>query len=232
MTPNGRIPVPDLFKDPMIGSNCLESFLAGPNEDGADNFFPESLLSIVSTSSISRQLYQAVEESADPDKALSSWITIQLVCANLPPRADLLDRIASMVLKTDFAALVRENLANAVLALNCACSQSVHLSNPAVLEHLKEQLLSTAAAMRDLNPPEREIGFVVNAAFYLSTAQKRSSEAVSEFSNLVDLLLENCLPMKSVCRRVVQSLWEDLPIAQAERLVPLLTKLRALSASD
>lgn len=237
-----HMPVPALLRDYTRANNSLSSFLGGDLGKKASTLFAAESANAFECQSLQAIADHALETIADGEDELSGWLSLHTVLGDLPPYEDLSARLKSLIRETDFVALFERNIPAGNFGILTASLQAVHLSDQELRLYLKDQLVALAQLFASWESGEvccsatgkEEFGkskdlsnSLIESALNVALATQSSQEAITEFAEILQELVETWVSLVPACRPIVQALSEGLPIAQAQCFWPLLVRLRA-----
>jgi len=236
-----RVPVPALLADYTQAGNSLSSFLGGDVGDKSLAFMSEEDAGFFKQSSLQALVEQAVAALVEGENTFSNWLLIYAVLVGFPPYEDIKEQLESLTRQTDFVGLFEEDLLAGHFAISAASLQVGHFANEDTRLYLKDQLLKAArffadresgeiscsAEGRDALGAQDLCASLVESALNVAIAAQRPQDMVAEFAEMLTQLVETWRPMIALCKPIVQALSEALPISDAQRLWPLLIRLRA-----
>ena len=231
-----------LLRDSKLAGDCLGSFLALDcgvafytlleNETG-QTFKGESLVS-----SLQEALDRIITGS---DQTLAfDWALVHSIIGDLPPPQDCVEKIKKCLYQIDFVVLFEKDPLFGGLVIQTLCSQVGNLHDEDLRLHMKGQLLriaehlaKTPKASGDQLPDD---GFdekakinavLLESALFLALAVVPKDSSAAEFGRITIQMIESWGDPAKEYRPIIQRFCEELPLAHARDLWPLLIRLRA-----
>jgi len=224
-----RWPNLGLLRDPTLARNSLGSFLGGDRLERLLPLLGGEDASMLTSSSLRALVEQALDKLAESSSHVVAWMQLFAVLGDLPPYEGLADRLRAVISGTDFASLFRLDVETAAFALQVASLQVSNLDDENLRHYLREQLVKTAQALaeRDSGDVLKVRPLLVECALRVSLPAQSSQVVVGEFVDLLTQLVIAWNAMIPKVKPVVQVLYDELPISQAQQFCPLLVRLRA-----
>lgn len=236
------VPVPPLLRDVTQARNSLGSFLGGDRGERLSSLLGAEDTGEFTCYSPQVLAEQAVSTLAEASDEFSAWLLLHAILGDLPPREDLADRFKVTIRQTDFAGLFKKNPGLGCIAIETSSLQVINVGDEYLRSHLKDQLVKIAqlfaglesddvdcstASADDFGKPRDMCLVLIESALNISIAAQPPEDVIAEFATLLTQLVNAWQSMISVCRPIVQRLYEELPIAQAQQFSTLLVRLRA-----
>jgi tetratricopeptide (TPR) repeat protein len=236
-----RLPVLPLLRDPTQVPNSLASFLGGDRGEKLSALLGVEDAGALTRSSLQALAEQMVDKLAEASDEFWIWSLLNAVLGDSPPYDNLVDRLKSIILQTDFVSLFEKNADLGYIALQTASLQVINLGDEYLRSYLKDQLVKIAQLFADLETGEVGRGtesadgfesgdmcrLLIESVLNISIAVQLPQDVIAEFADLLTQLVGVWHSMIPVCRPIVQRLCEELPIAQGQQFWPLLVRLRA-----
>ena len=240
---NIKYQITSLLNDTTLAKNGLNSFLAGDiRANGLSVLFEKEDAEKLSSLALSKLAEQFVNSLSEDSNNLRAWMHLYAVCGSFPPYESLFGKLKEIILKTNFANLVQEDLKNGGSVILVASQQAINLADQDVCNYLRDQLvkISELLANRGINETSLSTNnksdsnirgniciFLLDSALNISIALQSSEGIVTEFKNIIIQLIDSCNSLAPIFRPIIQRLCEELPSSQAKNLWPLLVRLRA-----
>lgn len=236
------VPVAPLLRDLTQARNSLGSFLGGDRGERLSSLLRTEDASDFARLSLQGLAEQAVDTLTEASDEFSAWLLLHAVLGDLPPREDLAYRLKTTMRETDFVGLFEKDAGLGYIAIQTASLQVINLGDEHLRDHLKDQLVKIAQLFAGLEAGEVDCGTVsaddfgesrdvflllIESALNISIAAQPPQDVIAEFAALLAQLVRAWQSMIPVCRPIVQRLYEELPIAQAQQFSTLLVRLRA-----
>jgi hypothetical protein len=229
-----------LLRDPTLARNNLGSFLGGDRGERLSSLLGSEQASLYSRQALRSLVENKLADLGKPDQEHLIWASIHAVIGDLPPYADLVDRLVEAVRQTDFVDLVRSNVQTGLLALHTAAQLAMNVGDEALRSRLKGQLVDVARILgeADSGPDggrasveelmERpELSPLLDGTLALAVAADSSERVHSEFAALIGELVSVWPSTVTLFKLTVLRLCEELPVSQSKHYWPLLIRLRA-----
>jgi len=238
------LPALSLLRDAARAPNNLDSFFGGDHRDRLSALLNAGEAEGFSSASLQALAHDAVATLTQSANRFEKWAQLHAVLGGLPAYDDIRAPLIALLIGTDFSALVDEDERCGIFAMHIACLQAINLKDESLCQHLQLHFSAiveivkrksgglTKPANADTSADQREhlkqsFFLLLDSALNLAIATNLESRSVQEFTRLAGVLLEGWSHMVPECRRTFQRLCEELPIAQAMDLWPLLVRLRA-----
>ncbi len=233
-----RVPDPTLLRDLSRAINSLDSFL-GNNYDKLSSFvLDEEAANFIRSDSLHSLVEQAVNRLLESNNDLESWYYLNAALGGHPPHDHIREPLKSLLSQVDFLRLVEDDLGLGILAIHTASYQSIHFDDNNLREHLEEDIVNVAEFLYNqgqetstheetLSEQDRILGLLLDSALNLHLSSQSVDETIQGFCNTVEKLVDACPPAASVAKIIVQRMYEELPIPQAQQICSLLVQLRA-----
>lgn len=236
-----RLPIPALLRDPTQAQNSLESFLGGNHGEKLSILLGKDTANLFTQSELQSSTENAVDALVKEEDNFDAWMRLYAVLGGLPPYENLVDRIRTIIQKTDYVNLFKKNPDLARIAIHTASLQIINLRDNDIRCNLKNQLVDIAKYLAKQNTDKvdlsaiskedldklRDISLILlESAFNVSTATQQNQNVIAEFVDLLTQLVEILNVMKPVIKPIVQRFCEELPISQAKQFWMLLLRLR------
>ena len=236
-----RLPIPALLMDPTQAQNSLESFLGGNHGEKLSILLGKDTANLFTQSELQSSTENAVDALVKEEDNFDAWMRLYAVLGGLPPYENLVDRIRTIIQKTDYVNLFKKNPDLARIAIHTASLQIINLRDNDIRCNLKNQLVDIAKYLAKQNTDKvdlsaiskedldklRDISLILlESAFNVSTATQQNQNVIAEFVDLLTQLVEILNVMKPVIKPIVQRFCEELPISQAKQFWMLLLRLR------
>jgi hypothetical protein len=232
-----KIPAHGLLLDPIQGKDVLHSLFGGDKGERLRELLDPDLSRSLRHTSLESFAETIVGRLGESPQAAFDWALLRSVLSDFPPYESVKSTLRDIILKTDFAALVKEGDAEADLALMTACQMTRHLDDSGVKTHLTEELFETAAfrggseetgkkviEQEDLKSANALIECVVG----LSLSGQTSQEPLAGFAELMVALVDRWPFLGTLMSSYVQRLCEELSLANAHHMWRLLLRIRAM----
>jgi hypothetical protein len=172
----------------------------------------------------------------------ASWGILREVFADLPLYENLQDRLAPIISQTNFVHLCERDMKSGMIITETASLQVINLHNEELRLYFKDQVIKIAQlfarrfgdvdrnslSQKDSDDLDRISNFLIEFARNTALAVQPPQDVVEEFVDILTQLVETWKFMTRMCKSLVQTLIEELPIAQAQKFWPLLVRLRAM----
>lgn len=183
-----QMPIPELLRDSDLATNCTGAFLGGEREEAFRPFVGEA--SQLLASEQLRKLVEEVIEYLEADPNRQGWATIEGVIGDLPAYDGLRSRLASLLLRLDFGAMLKTDVSVGRSALRLAAKQAAHLGDDDLRERVKSGLIELArhhsrniaespGEAKDEYTANMKVGELVEIALYLGV-RHNDARATSE----------------------------------------------------
>lgn len=236
-----RLPIPALLRDLTQARNSLESFLGGDHGEKLSILLSKETANLFTQSELQSSTENAVEALIKEEDNFDSWMQLYAVLGGLPPYKNLVDRLRTIIQKTDYVNLFKKNPDLAGIAIHTASLQLINLCDNDIRCNLKNQLVNIAkylakqntdiansnnVSKEDFKKLKDTCLILLESAFNISTATQQNQNVITEFVDLLTQLVEILNVMKPVIKPIVQRFCEELPISQAKQFWMLLLRLR------
>ena len=229
-------PVLELFEDTTLIENNLGTFLR-IDPIALHELLGEDTASKLDTIILRHEVEQAIASLEIDSSQLSGWGVLLTILNDHRIYGELADRLSAVVARADFAEVFRQNPESGQIAIRVAADHVAHFGDSdarAVLKQALRQIAEavatnkqdSAVAAEDENRPEWTL---IEAASVLAIAEGGPSEAITDFADQLNALIESNPALAPMCRAAVQTLWEELPLRLAEKFTRPLLRLRAIA---
>ncbi len=227
-----------LVLDPAQAENRLGSFLGMPILDAFPSLRSPDAGNALTQESLHDLVVVAIRVLEQREDDVQAWATLHIILGDLPPYADIADRLRAILRALPLAELVARDEGAGIAALRVACLQAIH-GDTAVRDHLRDQLVriagrwaADAANLQTADQTEviRIRGVALfTEAIHLCGTSASTSDIVNSLIDLLTALVEAWADLGPIFRPLVERLYEELPASESSRVVPLLVTLRALA---
>lgn len=217
--------------------NAMNSFLGKDPYSLIPTLFdqPASQENPTNPLEMTQMILGMIEEQNTPE----NWLQCHMLLGDWPLLDECKDQFVRVVLETDFAQLSREDPGSSYVALLVAVTQARYIENGELFNHLHDQIIQIAQDISVIHQrkmrkteageiPRTEILVDVIVRFARVQPPEDSEESVvSNYVNFVKEVVTNCSYLGFDALRFSQYLYDELPISQAQLLMPLILWLRA-----
>ena len=231
-----------LLRDPKLAGNCLGSFLALDRGLAFDSLLKDEIGQTFKSESLVSSLHDALDRIvAGSDQTLAfDWALVQSIIGDLPPPQDCVEKIKKCLYQIDLVVIFEKDPFFGGLVIQTLCSQVGNLHDEdlrlymegqlfRVIEHIAKTPKALGNQLPDGTSDEKtKINVVLlESALGLALAIVPKGSAAAEFRRIVIKMIEACREPAQQYRPIIQRLCEELPLAYAKDLWPLLIRLRA-----
>jgi hypothetical protein len=222
-----------LMRDLQLASDALGSILRRDGYAGWLRVLTPELSARFAPEVLRAQASAAIEGIQSRSAGLSEWMAVHTILHDHPAPATLSGGLRAGILAIDLVQLRVTNAHAALIAATFASQHAGRLGQD-VVTHVRQQLLSLAAAIaeeRGRSPEEVESvqQVLLSAAFYLY-GHPVATEGESRFfwiGGLLSDLVDRCPGLVEGCQYLVDRLVDGLPNADSRWLWRLQVQLRA-----
>lgn len=224
---------PSLLLDPTLASDGLGSFLGGDRGAKLTGLLEEDDANKLTRLALRGLTEAALEDLLKPTPDTAAWAQLYAVVDDHRPYEELRTRVAEVIRRTDFAALVDSETESGLFALRVACLQCRHVADEQLRLKIREDLLKAAKQLADtdgranLARGQKEQVYLVESALHLAVAAEPSADVYSEFAEILTRLTDAWPATAELCKGIVQRLLEELPLVQGRHFRTLLLRLRS-----
>ncbi|MCB0252761.1 MAG: hypothetical protein KDI55_03460 [Anaerolineae bacterium] len=235
---------PDLFRDPLLSSNQLSSFLAEDYGKSSAVLFGEPGIPAISHTILRRLLIEIVETQLDQsagEHCLNAWARLGLFLGDLRPPDDLLQPIKAAMTSTDFVQSFSSDPTLGSIAMYAAASLLHWYDDEELRPRIRTQFLDSAtlfaennskvhtSSLLNMEETSDEITLrLFEIALSISLASHSDLEVITDFAQLLEQMVRVLPDGLLVGGPFIRRFYEDLPISEAKEFVPLYLQLRAL----
>ena len=234
-------PVPNLnlLRDPRLAGDCLGSFLALDRGVAFDTLLGSEVGQTFRSESLSSSLEGAFDRimKGSEQTLAFDWAMVHSIIGDLPPPQDCVERIKKCLYQIDLTGLFEKEPLFGGILIQTMCSQVGNLHDEDLHIYMKDQLFKIAkhlAKRLDNQLPNEgsdektKLGSsLLESALNLGLAAIPKDSAAAEFGKIVIQIIETWGEPAREYRPIIQRLCEELPLAYAKDLWPLLIRLRA-----
>jgi tetratricopeptide (TPR) repeat protein len=236
----GTMPAFSLLLDPSLAGNALGSFLSQDAAWAASPFLEAEVTAMWATETLRTSVVRVLDQAAGQE--LSDWVQLQGVLEDLPAYGEVQKELAAFIRDTEFVRLVEQSQLLGIAALWTASRQAVYLRDEMVRQHLCSQLVEITRylggrewkdgtdpplSLQGREQPVLAYALLFDVALNLAVAEQAGERALEEFAELCSQLVETCPHLMPLCKPLVQALYDQLPVDQAEALWHVMLQLRA-----
>jgi len=226
----GRLPSVPLLMDSRLAEDQLGGFLGGDRQAKLVSMLPERDLELV----------QAILKEASAEGTFAGldghnqeaglWVRLYAVLGGFAVPPDFAQRLARVILKTDFVSMAAHDPERGYVGLHVACMQSRNVAEEGVRRHLTEALLATAAlfAKKNETAKSKDVALVfLECALSVAQCVPPNGRIMDEFAAITDRLTRIWKVVAEVARRGIQRMCEEVPFSESDHLWRLNLMLRS-----
>lgn len=228
-----------LLRDTSLMRNDLGSFLGDDRSSQVAAVIGPAEAATFTPATLHAAADKAIASLAENSENPQAWLVLHAVLGDLPPYPDLIEPLATILRRVEFARLTARQPSLGFFAIQWAARQSTHAGGEELRRYLQDELVTIA---RNLSEQEVDgalgssapqnakasVSSLLTAALDMSQAVRPENDVAAVFVDIVSRLLEAWPAMASPCRLAAQWLADGLPIRQSRHIWCLIIQLRAL----
>ncbi len=234
---NVKIPRLPLLKDPTLASDSLQSFLAADRGEIFLHLLGNEYASAFSRESLRTITQRAIEKLAQQPSEFDPWGQMFAIVGDMPPYEEAIERMRTILIQTEFCKLFEKDQQLIGCTMLAATTWAATIEDEQLRKYLKDQLVKICHRLsRSINgagtedkctDTEQTAALLLESALNVSRSVRPPEQLLPEFSDLITQMLDAWPKMAHLFRPVVQRVCEELPIAAARHVYPLVLRLRA-----
>ncbi len=227
-----------LILDPEQADNHLGSFIGTPILDAFPSLRSPNVDDALTQESLHDVVAGAISTLERENDNTGAWSALYVIIGDLPPYSDIAERLLALLRELHLKDILARNEEAGTTALRLACLQTMHFDDPAVRDHLCNQLVAIASQWaqdcaslqneeRDRIMASRGLTLFTEAV-HLSSASPSVPELLDHLTKLLGAIVDVWAALTPLYRTLVERLYEELPISEVSPIVRLLEVLRAM----
>lgn len=230
------IPERELFRDPSLESNAIESIFGGDRAEMLAQLIGTDDLDILASCNLKQIAHHAIQSLKQHSDSKKEWSAITLVVGSLPLYQDMRDDFVALVETLDFESVLQIDVQCAHYALHVIASQKEILPK-SILKRCEQWLMllvervagEREGASGDKGDATMRPDFysIVETALLLALEPKTPRVSSEAFKNLIYQMLNRWDGLREVLEPAMNKMGLELPLNQLHGIPELMLSLRA-----
>jgi hypothetical protein len=233
------IPVISIWRDVSLMPNSLGTFLNGSKVE--KSIVPPDA-ELLTGESVKQQAIGVVKKLGENYRNASLWYHLYAILGDLPPYEDLSSELKEALGSVNYANLFEANPSLGLFAIQFASMQLLNLKDDELRSHLHGALLEITELLPTVGLEGIDLGntssekaqkareiqaLLLEVGLNIALSSESQENVAAIFSDISRQIIETWPAMRDIAGYIIQRLYEELPIDQAQQVVKLLTWLRA-----